>query len=344
MDNEDDDMADPAPGSTEWHAQVVEDILDPDRVIVDPHHHLWRRPGGFGYLLDDLWKDTGSGHTIAKTVFVECHSEYRSGGPDHLKPIGETEFVTAVALESARATEVQARIAGIVAHADLTLGDGVEAVLDAHRTAGGDLFKGIRHDGARAEDPTGMMIAGRAVENLYGNELFREGMGVLGRLGLTYDTWHYHYQNRAFAELARAVPGTTMVLDHFGTPLGVGRYEARREEIFKQWKMDIAEIAACENVVAKLGGLAMPDNGFGWHLRATPPSSDEFVEAQKRYYLHTIECFGPDRCMFESNFPVDKYSISYQVLWNGLKKIVLDFSEDEKNAMFSGTATRVYQL
>ncbi len=337
-------MADPIPGSLEWHAQVVEDILDPDRKIIDPHHHLWRRGIGNDYLLADLWGDTDSGHHIEKTVFVECHSEYRTDGSEHLRPVGETEFVAEVAAESARGTENQARIAGIVAHADLTLGDAVEEVLNVHEATGLQLFKGIRHAGARAEDPTELTISGRAIENLYEDNKFRQGMKVLRRMGLTYDTWHYHYQNRAFAELARAVPDTTMILDHFGTPLGVGRYESKREEIFEQWKKDIAEIARCENVVAKLGGLAMPDNGFGWHLRAMPPTSDEFVAAQKRYYLHTIECFGPDRCMFESNFPVDKYSISYHVLWNGLKKIAQDFSEDEKNAMFSGTASGVYRL
>ena len=140
------------------------------------------------------------------------------------------------------------------------------------------------------------------------------------------------------------LPDTTMVLDHFGTPLGVGRNRDQREAIFTAWKKDIAEIAKCPNVVAKLGGLAMPDNGFGWNERATPPTSDEFVQAQQRYYLHAIECFGPNRCMFESNFPVDKWSISYPVLWNGLKKIVAGFAESEKDAMFYGTAARVYRL
>jgi len=140
------------------------------------------------------------------------------------------------------------------------------------------------------------------------------------------------------------VPDTLLVLDHFGTPLGVGRYAGKREEIFQQWKKDVAEIAQCPNVVAKLGGLAMPDNGFGWMGRELPPSSDEFVEAQRPYYMHMLECFTPERCMFESNFPVDKLSISYPVLWNGLKKMVQDFSEDEKEALFSGTATRVYRL
>ena len=150
-------------------------------------------------------------------------------------------------------------------------------------------------------------------------------MARLGERGLTYDTWHYHYQNRDFLELARAVPGTTMILDHFGTPLGVGPYESQREQIFQQWTTDIADIAACENVVAKIGGLAMPDNGFGWHTAERPPTSDEFVEAQGRYYLHTIEQFGPERCMFESNFPVDRYSLSYRTVWNAFKKLIADF-------------------
>jgi len=336
-------MANPIPGSPEWHEQVVEDIIDPDRVIVDPHHHLWQR-GGNDYLLADLWKDTGSGHHVVKTVFIECRSSYKTDGPEHLRPVGETDFVTEIAGQSQTGASHQAKISGIVAHADLTLGDAVEEILDAHESVGGHLFKGIRHAGARDEDPSALSIPGRAVSGLYGREDFRDGVRKLGRRGLTYDTWHYHHQNTAFAALARAVPETTLILDHFGTPLGVGRYAGKREEIFTQWKKDIVEIARCENVIAKLGGLAMPDNGFGWDRQPVPPTSDEFVAEQKRYYMHTIECFGTDRCMFESNFPVDKRSISYHVLWNGLKKLVADFSEDEKNAMFSGTALRVYRL
>ena len=188
------------------------------------------------------------------------------------------------------------------------------------------------------------MIPGRAPEGLYRDAEFRNGVRLLGRLGHSYDTWHYHYQIQDFAELARAVPDTPMVHDHFGTPLGVGQHADRREEIFAQWQKDIAELARCENVFAKIGGLAMPDNGFGWFGRERPPTSDEFVAAQSRYYLHTIECFGPQRCMFESNFPVDKMSISYPVLWNAFKKIVMDFSEAEKDAMFHGTAARVYRI
>jgi predicted TIM-barrel fold metal-dependent hydrolase len=337
-------MSELKPGSQEWLDQVVEDVLEPERRILDPHHHLWDYPGVNTYALAELWADTGSGHRVEKTVFIECRSGYRKDGPEHLRPIGETELVAGIAKASRDGGAGKAVISGIVAHADLMRGDVLEEVLAAHTAAGAGLFRGIRQAGARDPNREALSIPGRAVEGLYAREDFRAGMRVLGKLGLSYDTWHYHHQNRAFAELARAVPETTMVLDHFGTPLGVGPYAAERESIFAQWKLDIAEIAKCPNVVAKLGGLAMPDNGFGWDKRERPASSDELVEAQRGYYLHTIECFGPERCMFESNFPVDKRSIGYRVLWNALKKIASGFSESEKHAMFYGTAARVYRL
>jgi len=334
----------PAPGTPEWLALVDEPVVEPERIIVDPHHHLWQRPGWGSYLLPDLWGDTDSGHHIEKTVFVECRAGYRDSGPEEMKPVGETAFVAAIAAESQKGSFRHATISGIVAHADLTRGNRAEDVLVAHGQAGNGLFRGIRHSGARDPHPEALTIPGRAPEGLYARADFREGVKLLGRFGLTYETWHYHHQNRDFLELARAVPSTTIVLDHFGTPLGVGPYASRREEIYATWKSDIADIAKCPNVVAKLGGLAMPDNGFGWDKRDRPATSDEFLAAQRRYYLHTIECFGPERCMFESNFPVDKRSISYRVLWNALKKLVAGFSENERHALFYGTAARVYRL
>ena len=333
----------PTPQTAEWYAAVQEEILKPERPIVDPHHHLWESASRWGrYVLEDLWADTESGHNIEQTVFIDCHSGYRTDGPEHLRPVGETEFVTGVAAESAKRAGA-ATIAAIVSHANMRLGEAVEEVLAAHEAAGNGLFRGIRHAGP--SDSTGTLTnAGRGWPCPYGEADFRAGVRKLGQLGYTYDTWHFYHQNRDFLALAKAVPETTMILDHFGTPLGVGAYAGRQEEIFAQWRQDIAAIAECPNVVAKLGGLAMPDNGFGWDTRATPPTSDEFAAAQKRYYLHAIECFGPERCMFESNFPVDKLSISYHVMWNGMKKIAQGFSESEKHAMFYGTAARVYRL
>ena len=328
-------------GRDDWLAQVDEPVVDPGREIVDPHHHLWIR-GGARYLLDDLWADTGSGHDVRQTVFLECRSHWATEGPAHLRPVGETRFVAEIAAASAHGPG-KAEIAGIVAHADL--GDPrLDEVLDAHEDAGRGRFRGIRHSGAWEPNAEALTIPGRGPANLYESDAFRAGVARLGERGLSFDTWHYHHQNRDFRDLAAAVPGTTIVLDHFGTPLGVGAWAGRRDEIFAAWKDDIAAIAECPNVHAKLGGLAMPDNGFGWHERARPPDSDAVVAAQARYFRHAIDCFGPARCMFESNFPVDRVSVGYRVLWNAFKKIAAAYDESAQAAMFAGTARRVYRL
>ena len=327
--------------NTEWLSKLREDVIDPAREIVDPHHHLWPKPH-LSYDLEELWSDTDDGHNVTATVFMECGSAYRKDGPEHLRPVGETEFVTAASERAAQSPE-KAQIAAIIAHADLRRDD-LDETLDAHEAAAKGRFRGIRHAGACDPNPEALSIAGRAPRGLYADAHFRRGVARLGERGLTYDTWNYHHQIRDFTALARAVPGTVMVLDHFGTPLGVGEYAGKRNEIFARWKDDIAELAECPNVFAKLGGMAMPDNGFGWNTREVPPSSDEFVEAQAPWYHHAIKSFGPERCMFESNFPVDRLSISYRTLWNGLKKIAADYPETAKAALFSGTARKVYKL
>ncbi len=327
--------------NTEWLSQVREEVIDPGREIVDPHHHLWPQPF-LSYDLEELWSDTEDGHKVVQTVFMECGSAYRSDGPDHLKPVGETEFVTAAAERAAQAPG-KAQIAGIVAHADLRLAE-LDAVLDAHTAAAKGRFRGIRHAGAFEEDSSALTIPGRGPKGLFADPDFRKGVARLGARGLTYDTWIYHHQLPEYAALARAVPGTVMILDHFGTPLNVGPYADKRDEIFAKWKDDIAEVAENKHVYAKLGGLAMPDNGYGWNGREKPPTSDEFVEAQAPWYHHAIKVFGAERCMFESNFPVDRLSLSYRTLWNGLKKIAKDHPDTAQAAMFSGTARKVYKL
>ena len=338
------DDSKPTPGTAAWYAQVVEEVIEPERRIIDPHHHLWSGKRYPDYLLEDLWRDTESGHKIEKTVFIECSAGYRKTGPEHLKSVGETEFVAELAAQSASASPGKAKIAGIVGHADLTQGGALDEVLEAHEAAGDGLFRGIRHAGAHHLHPEEAFIPGNYPAGLFLDKAFQAGVRLLGRRGYTYESWHYHFQIRDFYELAKAAPETTIILDHFGTPLGTKSFRNQREAIFQQWRADIAALAECPNVYAKLGGLAMPDTGFGWHEAAQPATSDELVAAQKLYYLHTIECFGVNRCMFESNFPVDKLSISYAVLWNAFKKMVPDFSEAEKQAVFYGTASKVYQL
>ncbi|MFK7913377.1 MAG: amidohydrolase [Pseudomonadales bacterium] len=330
----------PQPGSQPWLDLVIEPALEPELEIIDPHHHLWFGRGG-DYLVEQLHADTGSGHRVVQTVFVECHAEYRNSGSEALRPVGETEFVAAQAALAEQSSGP--RIGGIVAHADLRSGE-LATVLDAHEQAGQGRFRGIRHALARAEHPEALLIPGAAPKDLYCDTDFVAGVRLLGERGLTYDSWHYHYQNQEFLALAQAAPETTMVLDHFGTPLGVGPYADQREAIFDQWRRDVEQIAQCSNVVLKAGGLAMPDNGFGWHSAAQPPDSDAFAAAQARYYHHAIDCFGPQRCMLESNFPVDRLSLSYGVLFNGLKKITARYSASDRRALFHDTAARVYSL
>ena len=332
--------------SEQWLAQVQEEIIDPHREIVDPHHHLWRKRFATDYLLADLQRDTDLGHKVKKTVFIECHAFYDKNAPDYLQPLGETRAVEQIANESEDSGGVE--IAGIVAHADLTLAgtdpDKLEELLEAHKSISGKRFKGIRHAAASDKEPEELTIPGMAPPGLYAQNSFRDGIKILADKGLTFDCWHYHHQNRSFLELARSVPQCTMILDHFGTPLGVGRHRYKVDEIYYQWKKDILEISKCPNVVAKLGGLAMPDNGFGWHVQKRPPTSDEFKAVQEKYYGYMIDCFGPERCMFESNFPVDRLSVSYDVLWNAFKKIAAPYSETEKQSLFKDTASRIYRL
>lgn len=331
-------------GNAEWLEKVKEAALEPALPIIDPHHHLWDHPGS-RYELDELMADAAQGHNIRATVFVECKSMYRDSGPDALKPVGETEYVNGIAAKSASGGFGETRVAAaIVGFADLRLGNAVDEVLEAHIAVAPARFRGIRHASAFDDSPDVRASHTLPPKGLLGLPAFREGYARLAKYGLSFDAWLYHRQIPELTALARANPETTIIFDHFGGPIGIGPYEGKRAEIFAQWKKDVAELAACPNVVAKLGGINMAVNGFGWHKRELPPTSDELVAATRDWYLHSIDVFGPDRCMFESNFPVDKLSCSYGVLWNAFKKIAGGFSEAEKASLFHDTAKRVYRL
>ena len=327
----------------QWLAQVKEEILEPELPICDPHHHLWDHPGR-RYLLDELLTDTGSGHHVVATVFVECMSMYRADGAEAMRPVGETEFVNGVAAMSASGGYGPTRVAaGIVSFADLALGERVGAVLDAHMEAS-PRVRGIRHAAGWDASDQVRNSHTNPTPGLLGDARFRRGFAELGRRGLSFDAWVYHPQIPELTSLAKAFPDTTIVLDHFGGPLGVGPYEGRREEVFASWQGTIRELARCPNVVAKLGGFVMPINGFGFHRRERPATSAELVEATRDWYVCAIDCFGPDRSMFESNFPVDKASCSYHVLWNAFKRLAAGFGAGDKAALFHDTAARVYRL
>ena len=323
--------------------KLSEPILDPDRAIVDPHHHLWPPRPDASYLLDDLDADTNSGHRVVATVFIECMASFRTEGPEHLRCVGETEFVAAIAGRSRG--RPGSRLAAIVGAADLRQGAGVEEVFAAHIEAGQGLFRGIRH--AAAWDPSDTIR--RSHHNpppqLYLDADFREGFARLEPAGLSFDAWMFHPQIPDLTDLARAFPATRIVLDHLGGPLGLGPYADARAEVFRHWRRDIAPLAACPNVFIKLGGMAMPISGYGWHRsQGASPSSEAFVEAQGDYYRAAIDLFGPQRAMFESNFPVDRVRLSYRTLWNAFKRIAAPFGEAGKDALFHDTASGFYRL
>jgi predicted TIM-barrel fold metal-dependent hydrolase len=333
--------ADPRP---EWLALREEDVLDPARPIVDPHHHLWDR-GGQRYLIEEITSDIASGHNVIATVYVEARSMYRARGPEAFRPVGEVEFANGAAAMSASGGYGPAAVCtGIVGHVNLLLGDGARPVLEAEIAAGQGRFRGIRHSSAWDADADVAGMYATRPKGLLLDSTFRKGFACLAPLSLSFDSWLFHPQIGELADLARAFPDTRIVLDHCGGPAGIGNYANRREEVFACWKASIQDIAKCPNVVVKLGGLAMRLLGYDFHERPEPPSSEELAAAWRPYLETCIEAFGPERSMFESNFPPDKGQCSYQVIFNAFKRIAASCSEVEKNALFAKTATDFYRL
>jgi L-fuconolactonase len=328
---------------SEWLAQVREDIIDADRPICDPHHHLWDHKDN-PYLLPELLDDVEAGHNVVSTVFVECSSMYRADGDEAMRPVGETEFVNGVAAMTASDNYGALRACkGIVSFADFTLGASVGPVLDEHMRLS-DRFRGIRHAAGWDASADVRNSHTHPPEHLFLQDDFRAGFQELANRGLSFDAWLYHPQIPELTDLARAFPDTTIIFDHFGGPLGIGPYAGKDDEVFEQWCAYAADLAQCTNVHPKLGGIVMPLNGFGLHRRDTPATSDEIVAATGRYHRKAIELFGPERCMFESNFPVDKQSCSYPVLWNAFKKIAADYTESDRQWLFHDTAAKAYRL
>jgi len=320
---------------------AFETLLEPDLPLCDPHHHLWERPG-HPYLEADFLGDASAGHHIVSTVAVECGAWYRGSGREELKPVGETEFIEAIARggsSSPQSTTVVA--AGIVAYADLTLGEAVMPVLEAHLEASPERLRGIRC--STQWDETGTV---RSVERagMLLEPSFQRGVKCVGQAGLSFDVWLYHPQIPELVELARSLPDVSIVLDHIGGPLGVGPYTGQRDAVFQAWSHAIADLATCPNAAVKLGGVGSIRSGYGWHERAAKPASEELAVAMQPYFEFCINKLGASRCMFESNFPVDKISYSYVSIWNAFKRMTQGYSAAERNALFHDTATRVYRL
>ena len=332
------------PPRADWLALVREDALEPALPIIDPHHHLWELNGR--YLLDELLADLASGHRIVGTVYSQCGYAYDLAAPLALQPVGETAFVARVAREAREARHsgvATAVCAGIVAYADMTLGDDVRPVLEAHALAGDGRLRGIRHITSLHAGFNASLL-GRPPANLMAEPSFRRGLAQLQSMNLSFDAWLYHTQIGELVDLARAMPELPIVLNHLGGPIGIGPYTGRRDESRREWLKALGALAQCPNVHLKLGGLSMTLIGFDFHEQPRPPTSTQLAEAWRPYIEPAIELFGARRCMFESNFPVDSAMCSYGVLWNAFKRITVHASADDKTWLYAGTADRFYRL
>ncbi|MDF1856301.1 amidohydrolase family protein [Pseudooceanicola sp.] len=328
------------PLRADWLNSLHEDIIEPDLPIIDPHHHLWERLDG--YLLDDITADVQSGHNVVATMFVQCRYAMHEDGPEVMRPLGETEAVMAIAEAAAARGGPTNYCAGIVGFADLGFGAAVAEILEAHKVAAKGRFRGIRH--ITAHEPSFDSHLQPVAPDLMASPEFRAGFACLAPAGLSFDGWLYHTQIPQFTDLAWAFPETTMILDHVGGPLGIGAYRGKGDAVFADWKAAMTDLATCPNVSVKLGGLGMEITGCTWAAQEKPPGSQALADSFRPWIDTVIDLFGAERCMFESNFPVDKASCSYPVLWNAFKRLAAGASATEKRDLFHDTAKRVYAL
>jgi L-fuconolactonase len=328
----------------EWLALHREEILEPDLAIIDPHHHLWERPGN-RYLVDDFQADVERGHDIRASVFVECGSFYRTSGPELMKPVGEVEFADGVAATAASGRGKTLICAGIVGGADMRVGAEVARVLDAHIAASPERFRGIRFSTKWDADESLNVTRYMPPRGYMESREFRAALAELAPRRLSFDAMIYHPQLPELAQVARAFPDTTIVVNHIGGLIAhTQTYKSRKDEAIAQWRASMAELAKCPNVFVKLGGLGMGYLGLGLDQLERPAPSEQVADAWRPFFEHCIEKFGPARCMFESNYPPDGGSADYPVIWNAFKRIAAKYSADEKRALFHDTAAKAYRL
>ena len=327
----------------EWLAQRTEEVIDPERPIVDPHHHLWHRSEP--YLVPQLVADLRCGHNIRGTVYVECGSMYRAEGDPRFITVGEVEYANGVGAAFASNYYGPVRAcAGIVGKVDLTMGAFAEEVLQACIARAPDRFRGIRHMAAWDPSPDVSQLLHPPPPNLLMDKRFREGFAKLAPLGLSYDCWCYHTQLPQLLDVVDAFPDTRVIIDHVGGRIGEGPYANHQEEVFSAWKSRMQALAQRPNVFVKIGGLSGRLPGFTFIDQDLPPTSEELAQAWRPYVETCIETFGPERSMFESNFPPDKCGCSARVLWNTFKRLAAGYSESEKANLFTGAAIRAYRL
>jgi len=336
-------------GGNDWLALTQEAPLEPDMPICDPHHHFWdlrlRSIPYQRYLLHELNGDIYSGHNITSTVFVEARAMYRAEGSEESRSVGEVEFVQGLAAASASGIYGPgSAAAAIVGHANLNLGSRVEPVLQALQAASPNRFRGIRHSVTWDPHPEVENTAAHQGKNQLGADEFRVGAKVLSDMGFSFEAWMNHPQLPELADFAKALPDLTIILNHIGGLMRTGPYAGHDDEVLPVWREGIAAVAECPNINIKLGGIGMPRTGFNWHTREVPIGSEELASDTAPLINYCIEKFGPNRCMFESNFPPDKVSFSYNVMYNSFKRISQVYSTSDRTDLFHDTAVRVYRI
>jgi predicted TIM-barrel fold metal-dependent hydrolase len=333
-----------SPWRPAWLARHVEPVILPEQPIIDAHHHVWDSPRQ-RYMIDDLLADLNSGHDIRATVYVDCRSMYRARGPEAFRPVGEVEFANGIAAIGASGAYGPTRLcAAIVGHADLRLGAAAQPVLEALVRAGNGRLRGIRQVTATDPDPLVLAPAALKPPGMLTDPAFRAGFARLAPLGLSFDAFVYHHQLDEVTDLAQAFPSATIILDHVGGPIGIGGYAGRRDAVFADWRAALRRLSLCPNVLVKIGGMGMRMFGFGFEQGEDPPSSEQLAAAWRPYFETCVEAFGPGRSMLESNFPPDKGSCGYAVLWNAFKRLAGPLSDGERMALFHDTAARAYRI
>ncbi|RKE34704.1 putative TIM-barrel fold metal-dependent hydrolase [Paraburkholderia sp. BL23I1N1] len=332
------------PVRPDWLALHDEPVLEAHWPIVDAHHHLWDRQSG-RYLAHEFVDDVNSGHRVVSTVYVQCRSMLRADGPVEMRPVGEVEFANGVAAMSESGVYGQTRCCeAIVGGADLTLGSEVAPVLETMLQVSGGRLRGIRNPLAWHESAAVSSSPVTPPRDLMQNVKFRAGVATLAGYGLSLDVWVYHTQLDAVYELARGVPDVMVVINHFGGPVGVGPHAGRRADVLGEWRNSLQRLARLPNTLMKLGGAGMSVFGYEFASAELPPSSQQLADAWRPYFEVCVDLFGADRCMFESNFPVDKGMFSYRVLWNAFKRLADGASQSERQSLLCGTASRTYRL
>jgi L-fuconolactonase len=331
--------------NTDWRALHREEIIEPERLIIDAHHHFWEKPGQT-YLLKEYLADARSGHNISASVFAECGAYYRATGPEMMNRLGEVEYANGMAAVSAAMPPGSPAIcAAIVGSADLTYGAEIARLLDAQQATSPERFRGIRL--ITKWDPLEALNNGRYVipRSLLMDGEFRAGFAQLAPRKLSFDAMVYHPQLPELIDLAHAFPDTTIIVNHIGGLVAhTSGYRDHAQQAIADWQGSMRSLSVCPNVFVKLGGMGMPYLGFGLNELPTPAPSGQLAQAWGPFIRFCIDTFGPDRCMFESNFPPDRDSVDYPVMWNAFKRIASEYSEDEKHALFFGSAANAYRI